>query len=563
MALIERIQKEKRDITNNEKVIVITAGGTMEPIDSVRSIRNSSSGKLGAKVAGEMRKEFPTAEILYYANRHAIRPEVEHTWIETTSVLDVKEKLEHVLTTQKVDIVIHSMAVADYFVEGIELPDGQFIEAAELQSGKLSSTEDEMKVILKKAPKIISLIKQWQPYVYLVGFKLLDDVSEERLFEVGFDLLRKNRCNLVVANDLSLIREGKHEGMFIFPEKKFEKALGKERIAKELSKLIAMRAFCKHSQSIALSEDSEIRQSLLDEMKSVGDTLYQKGLLPDVEGGTYGNLSVRDGEEFYITGRNVHKGNLNESIVCRIESCEEVDEESVYAYVRYHGKVKPSIDSAIHAKIYDKLPKVKAILHVHTDDLFNRPLSSYNYPCGTMEERDSIVELMTNKTSIIQMKKHGVIIVGDSLTESLEKWEALMGEFVLKPLQRAEKHPELWAEWVDHINFVGGVPVGIESDMLNPKNYYTLHENGETYGLCYLKVTKDEVVFSLYTSTDYQKSGKGIGGETIQILKQVAKSESRVLVLVTKPLCGVEDYYKKQGFTTMQRSEQQIKMIIT
>lgn len=544
-----------------KQVIVITAGGTVEPIDSVRSIRNSSSGTLGAKIAGKLREQFPDSEILYVASRFAVRPEVEHTWIETSSVMDVKEKLEEILTTRKVDIVIHSMAVADYYVEGIELPDGQFRDASELQNGKLSSDVEEMRIVLKKAPKLISLMKAWQPYIYLVGFKLLNDVTEENLFKVGFDLLRKNRCNLVVANDLARIREGKHEGMFIFPEKKFEKALGKEQIARELSKLIAMRAFCKHSQSLAVSDDSGIRMSILHEMKSVGDKLYQKGLLPDVDGGTYGNLSVRDEDDFFITGRNVHKGNLNESIVCRVESCQEVEEESVYAYVRYHGKVKPSIDSAIHAKIYEKFPKVKAILHVHTDDLFNRPLSSYNYPCGTMEERDSIVELMTEETSIIQMKKHGVLIVGDSLTECLSKWEELIGELSMKPL-KAENHSTLWEEWVNHITEVGGIPLGVEADMLNPENYYTLQEQGETYGLCHVNSREETMEFSLYTSSAYQKAGKGIGSKTIEILKQLAKSEKRYLVLVTKPLCGVEAYYEKQGFVTYFEDEEKIKMML-
>ena len=546
---------------NAKQVIVITAGGTVEPIDSVRSIRNSSSGTLGAKIAGEMRERFPDSEIIYVASRFAVRPEVEHTWVETSSVMDVKDKLEKILTTQKVDIVIHSMAVADYYVDGMEFPDGRFYSASELKDGKMSSDEEEMKVVLKKAPKLISLIKQWQPFVYLVGFKLLTDVTEERLFQVGFDLLRKNRCNLVVANDLKKIREGNHEGMFIFPEKKFGKAVGKEQIAKDLSYLIAKRAYCKHSQSIALSDESNIRMTLLEEMKSVGDSLYQKGLLPDVEGGTYGNLSVRDEDEFFITGRNVHKGNLNESIVCRIESCEEVDEESVYAYVRYHGKVKPSIDSAIHAKIYDKFPHVKAILHVHTDDLFNRPLSSYNYPCGTMEERDSIVELMTDETSIIQMKKHGVIIVGDSLTECLTKWEELIGELLLKPME-VDKHTALWEEWLNHITEVGGVPEGIGIDMLNPENYYTIHEKGKTYGLCHVNNLEETIEFSLYTSSTYQKAGKGIGGRAIQILKQIAQSEKRYLVLVTKPLCGVEEYYEKQGFVSCFADDEKIKMLL-
>ena len=36
--------------------IVITAGGTSEPIDNVRKITNSSTGKLGAVIAEELLK---------------------------------------------------------------------------------------------------------------------------------------------------------------------------------------------------------------------------------------------------------------------------------------------------------------------------------------------------------------------------------------------------------------------------------------------------------------------------------------------------------------------------
>lgn len=534
-------------MSKDEKVIVITAGGTVEAIDGVRSIRNTSSGKLGANIADVLKNQWKDARIIYLANRHAVRPQTEHSWIETTSVLDVEEKIRKILENEKVDIFIHSMAVADYFVEGVELEDGRFIDTATLQTGKLSSDGESMKVVLKRAPKIISLIKKIQPLVYLVGFKLLNDTTEENLFNVGFNLLRKNRCNLVIANDLTHIRSGEHRALFIVPEKKSEKVNGKAEISKHLAALLEHRAFCKHSKSNRLSENVSINEQSLNEMKQVGAELFKEGLLPTVEGGTYGNLSTLTNNGYLMTGRNVHKGDLNKEIVCHIEECLEVNKESVYAHVNYHGKVKPSIDSAIHGAIYRKVPEAKAILHVHTDDYFNKPLSSYNYPCGTMEERDSIVNLISKEEPIIQMKKHGLIILDESLTDCLKQLKSLFNELHLTPFVE-EKHSDVWNEWINHLKEVGGSIV--EEDILNFENYRVIQEGEEVYGLCYMKYIPLENVlkFCIYTSIEYQRSGKSIGSRTLDILEQIARSEGLYLELVTRKACSVVEFYKKKGF---------------
>lgn len=532
----------------NKKVIVITAGGTIENIDSVRSIRNSSTGRLGANIAEEISYSSPDAIIYFIANAFAVRPNTPHTWIETKSVRDVSQKIEELLRNTTVDIFIHSMAVADYYVDGVTLGDGTKVSQEQLMEGKLSSEQEKMSIELVKAPKIISMIKSIQPYVYLVGFKLHNGVPEQELFNVGFNLLRKNRCNLVIGNDLEKIRAGHHEALFIFPEKKMEKTVGKKNISKKLTEILINRAFCKHSHSFMESTDANIPSSLLTEMKNVGDMLYKEGLLPDVEGGTYGNLSIRNMNEFFITGRNVHKGNLTKDIVCKIEKVEERNEESVYAHVHYHGQVKPSIDTPIHDDIYKKYPDVQAILHVHTDNLYNRPLSSYNYPCGTMEERDSIVSLLESDVSLVQMKKHGVIVTGDTLSGCLDDWKELNDELYLSPFE-IDKNLELWNEWLSHVTDVGGAGTK-NKKLLNYENYYAITENGNVYGLCYVDILKSEgkVQFSLYTTTTVQKAGKKIGKRTIAILSQIAKSEALSLELMTKPLCKVVDYYLLQGF---------------
>ena len=62
-------------------------------------------------------------------------------------------------------------------------------------------------VAIKYLPKVISVIKDASPKTFLVGFKLLDGVCDEKLIYVGRELMKKNNCDVVVANDLSNIRK--------------------------------------------------------------------------------------------------------------------------------------------------------------------------------------------------------------------------------------------------------------------------------------------------------------------------------------------------------------------
>lgn len=237
-----------------KKNIIITSGGTSEAIDNVRKITNSSSGKLGMIIANELLKEDNINTLYYLCSKTAFKPIHEKVKItEITGTMDLKEKVEDLLTNNRIDCFIHSMAVSDYMVDYVstasllaqaieENKDNNLITTIKenkntIQANKISSYEDNLLIMLKPTPKIISLIKMISPKTYLVGFKLLDQVSEEELIEVATNLKNKNHCDLVVANDLNTIRMGNHKA-FIIGENKHEVASGKEEIARKLVKRI-------------------------------------------------------------------------------------------------------------------------------------------------------------------------------------------------------------------------------------------------------------------------------------------------------------------------------------
>lgn len=235
------------------KKVVITAGGTSEKIDNVRKITNSSSGKLGMTIANHLLNENEDLMIYYVCSKNSLRPSNEKVKIiEIDGTIDLKNKIENLLLNEKIDYFIHSMAVSDYMtdyvttiknikesVKNTSNVDEAFSNVEIINGSKISSYEDNLVIVLKPTPKIISIIKDLSPSTYLVGFKLLDGVSKEKLIEVAKKLRDKNRCDLVVANDLSTIRNGEHIAYIIDKKDEVEESRGKNDIAKKIVRRIS------------------------------------------------------------------------------------------------------------------------------------------------------------------------------------------------------------------------------------------------------------------------------------------------------------------------------------
>lgn len=234
------------------KKILITAGGTSEKIDNVRKITNSSSGKLGMMIANQLLAINDEVKIYYICPKNALKPSSKQIKIiEIEGTENLKNTIENLLRTEKIDYFIHSMAVSDYTtnyittiekiktkIETTKNIEEAFSNIEPIKANKISSNEDNLVIVLKKTPKIISMIKQISPKTYLIGFKLLDGVSKKELIEVAKKLRDKNNCDLVVANDLSTIRKGKHIAYIIDKNNNVEKALSKEEIVKKLVRRI-------------------------------------------------------------------------------------------------------------------------------------------------------------------------------------------------------------------------------------------------------------------------------------------------------------------------------------
>lgn len=439
--------------SNKKLNIVVTTGGVKEKIDSVRNITNSSSGKLGMKIVNEFLSECPNCNIFcIHGDMVETFTDYRVKYIRVRSTQDLLNVVTDVLTNNKIDIFVHSMAVADYttsyVLDIVKLKElisaknfdnvDELIESCKIDnSSKISSYLDSLAIVLEKTPKVIHAIKELSPYTFLVGFKLLDSVSDEELFDAGFDLLRKNRCNLVLANDIAKIRQGNYRGLLIYPEKSYDVVEGKDNIAKFLVEKILSRESVRHPKSIQDSVDSKIPNDIFKEFYKTGKYLDRHNFLPLVinhertdKVGTYGNLSMKAENGFYITSRNVNKRELKKEDISYISKVDMIPEGSVYSNVHYNSPLKPSIDTTIHSGIYS-ISGFTHIIHIHTDKEFDGiPLINEMFPCGCDMECNAILDVIKRdkNVDIIQMKKHGLIILGNSFEECQEKLMKLFEE---------------------------------------------------------------------------------------------------------------------------------------
>ena len=196
--------------------ILITAGSTITPIDRVREliewsdahlpegISNIFKGKTGTEIACAFGYERPHEVTLITSNEFPAPFQVR----AFRTFDDLAALMEREITTGAYDVVIHSAAVSDYRVAGIEVqhPDGSWVPAA--ASGKLSSLAPGMRLTLAPTPKLLDHIRNpWGFTGKLVQFKLEVGITDEELVARAKRSLARSQGDLVVANCLEWMRE--------------------------------------------------------------------------------------------------------------------------------------------------------------------------------------------------------------------------------------------------------------------------------------------------------------------------------------------------------------------
>jgi phosphopantothenoylcysteine decarboxylase/phosphopantothenate--cysteine ligase len=168
------------------KKIVISAGGTQEPLDPVRMLTNRSSGKQGYALAQAALDA--GAEVILISTPTSLIPPVG---VRLVNVETAKQMLEAVLTeSADADALIMAAAVADFRPKkaaGNKMKKRDGIPQIELEE-----TEDILKTVA------VQRSGKKRPYI-IMGF-----AAESRdLLENASEKLKSKKLDMIAANDIS------------------------------------------------------------------------------------------------------------------------------------------------------------------------------------------------------------------------------------------------------------------------------------------------------------------------------------------------------------------------
>jgi phosphopantothenoylcysteine decarboxylase/phosphopantothenate--cysteine ligase len=165
------------------KRVLVSAGGTREPIDTVRFVGNRSSGRMGVALAAEARRR--GAHVTLLGANLAVPAPVGVELVETPTAADLER--EALVRGADVDVVVMAAAVADY-------------RPALALAGKRPKDTAAWTVELEPTTDVLATLgASKHPGQILVGFAA--DEGEPGLARARAKLGRKN-ADLFVYNDV-------------------------------------------------------------------------------------------------------------------------------------------------------------------------------------------------------------------------------------------------------------------------------------------------------------------------------------------------------------------------
>jgi phosphopantothenoylcysteine decarboxylase/phosphopantothenate--cysteine ligase len=185
LGAIHQVLGQDGDLAGHK--IVVSAGGTQEPIDPARHISNRSSGRMGYALAEAARDR--GAEVILVSASTALAPPggVEVIHVQTT--IQMRDSIADAI--RGADALLMAAAPADY-------------RPATRADKKIKKGARTLTLELVENPDILSEIKNEKADFIRVGFA----AESDNLLENAKEKLEKKKLDLIVANDITATDSG-------------------------------------------------------------------------------------------------------------------------------------------------------------------------------------------------------------------------------------------------------------------------------------------------------------------------------------------------------------------
>lgn len=154
---------------------LVTMGPTQEPLDTMRLISNRSTGELGTLLAETLAAGGNHVIALRGTGSTASYAPLHHEKIRVipfTTTEDLRQALEKLSVSTRIDAVYHAAAVSDFYLPG----GGQ---------GKIPTKQGALTLTLEPTPKLLPKMRSWFPEARITGWKFEASGGREESLAAG------------------------------------------------------------------------------------------------------------------------------------------------------------------------------------------------------------------------------------------------------------------------------------------------------------------------------------------------------------------------------------------
>lgn len=343
--------------------------------------------------------------------------------------IDIARLVEGLIEDPKPKIVIMNVALCDYeaFVcKGYMALLNNFVSEDNekdddvTKSGKDQprlKTSDGCKLLrLVPADKIIGSIRKYRKDIFLVGFKTTSGATEEEQFEAGLALLKKNSCNIVVANDTHT-----RINKILTPEMaSYSNTVDRFEVLSELVDIVLARSKNDFSRTEVTNTAPVPFVDAPATLKKVVKYCVDKGAYKAFNGITVGHFGYLQNRDILISSRRKQNYNIPSNL------------DMTKVIFKDDGKVcavggKPSAGVRSQYELLKKFNQFDCVVHFHC------PMKTFNivprreqkfFECGSHQcgrnTADGIKVFDEKNLGAVMLDKHGPNILFHSDTDALE-----------------------------------------------------------------------------------------------------------------------------------------------
>ena len=206
-----------QDLALKGRRVIVTAGGTREPIDAVRYIGNSSSGRMGIEIAKAARDAGALVHLIAANIDLALPKGIEVTRVGSVDELELAMDLE-------CDVMIMAAAVSDFRVEKPYL-------------GKLNRSNG-LNLELTPTKDLIANYAANHPNTIHIAFALAEE-TQERLIEIARGKLWDKSVTAVIGNSFEALGSQETLVQFVTKEDAVELSGTKAQVSASIIELVA------------------------------------------------------------------------------------------------------------------------------------------------------------------------------------------------------------------------------------------------------------------------------------------------------------------------------------